>query len=102
MDSIRVSGWGCVAFALMLLVLPQPWVAAAVSAAAVHELCHYLAIAALDGQVGRIAVGPGGAAMELDALNPVRELLAAATGGWNGKTMRSKVFAVCKGEHFYG
>ena len=59
MDRIWVSGWGCVALALTLLVLPLPWVAAAVLAAAVHELCHYLAIAALGGQVGRIAVGSG-------------------------------------------
>ena len=68
------------ALALTLLVLPLPWVAAAVLAAAVHELCHYLAIAALGGQVGRIAVGSGGAAMELGCLSPVRELLAAAAG----------------------
>ena len=80
MDRIWVSGWGCVALALTLLVLPLPWVAAAVLAAAVHELCHYLAIAALGGQVGRSAVGSGGAAMELGCLSPVRELLAAAAG----------------------
>lgn len=80
MDRIWVSGWGCVALALTLLVLPLPWVAAAVLAAAVHELCHYLAIAALGGQVGRIAVGSGGAAMELGCLSPVRELLAAVAG----------------------
>ena len=80
MDRILVSGWGCVALALTLLVLPLPWVAAAVLAAAVHELCHYLAIAALGGQVGRIAVGSDGAAMELGCLSPVRELLAAAAG----------------------
>ena len=80
MDRIWVSGWGCVALAMTLLVLPLPWVAAAVLAAAVHELCHYLAIAALGGQVGRIAVGSGGAAMELGCLSPVRELLAAAAG----------------------
>ena len=80
MDRIWVSGWGCVALALTLLVLPLPWVAAAVLAAADHELCHYLAIAALGGQVGRIAVGSGGAAMELGCLSPVRELLAAAAG----------------------
>ena len=80
MDRIWVSGWGCGALALTLLVLPLPWVAAAVLAAAVHELCHYLAIAALGGQVGRIAVGSGGAAMELGCLSPVRELLAAAAG----------------------
>lgn len=80
MDRIWVSGWGCVALALTLLVLPLPWVAAAVLAAAVHELCHYLAIAALGGQVGRIAVSSGGAAMELGCLSPVRELLAAAAG----------------------
>ena len=80
MDRIWVSGWGCVALALTLLVLPLPWVAAAFLAAAVHELCHYLAILALGGSVGKIAVRPGGAAMELDALGPARELLAAAAG----------------------
>lgn len=87
MDRIWVSGWGCVALALTLLVLPLPWVAAAVLAAAVHELCHYLAIAALGGQVGRIAVGSGGAAMELGCLSPVRELLAAAAGPVGGLSL---------------
>ena len=80
MDRIQVSGWACVALALTLLVLPLPWVAAAVLAAALHELCHYVAILALGGRVGEIAVGPGGAAMELESLSAVREILAAAAG----------------------
>lgn len=80
MGSVNLSGWGCVALALVLLVLPLPWVFGALAAGAFHECCHYFAIRALGGRVSGVAVGPRGAVMELQDLGSVAELLAAAAG----------------------
>lgn len=80
MGDVELSGWGCVALALLLLVLPLPWIAAALLAGAVHECCHYLAIRALGGRVSGMAIGSRGAVMELCGLGTAAELLAAAAG----------------------
>lgn len=80
MGDVELSGWGCVALALLLLVLPLPWIAAALLAGAVHECCHYLAIRALGGRVSGMAIGSRGAVMELRGLGTAAELLAAAAG----------------------
>lgn len=80
MGRLEISGWGCVALALALLVLPLPWLMAAVAAAAFHELCHALAVRLLGGRIYRMALGSRGAVMELAAMPPGRELLAAAAG----------------------
>lgn len=80
MGRLEISGWGCVALALALLVLPLPWLMAAVTAAAFHELCHALAVRLLGGRIYRMALGSRGAVMELAAMPPGRELLAAAAG----------------------
>ena len=57
MDRVRASGWGCVLLALALLVLPLPWLLAAVTAALFHELCHGAAVLALEGRVGLLVDG---------------------------------------------
>lgn len=80
MGRLEISGWGCVALALALLVLPLQWLAAAVTAAAVHELCHAMAVRLLGGRIYRMALGSRGAVMELGAMPPGWELLAAAAG----------------------
>lgn len=80
MGDVELSGWGCVALALLLLVLPLPWLAAALLAGAFHECCHYLAIRALGGRVSGVAIGSRGAIMELRGLGTAAELLAAAAG----------------------
>ena len=77
---MELSGWGCVALAMLLLVLPLPWIAAALLAGAFHECCHYLAIRALGGCVSGMAIGSRGAVMELRGLGTAAELLAAAAG----------------------
>lgn len=65
---------------LMLLLLPVQWVAAAVVAASIHELCHWAAIRALGGRVYGLYLGVGGAKLELEPLTPGKELLAALAG----------------------
>ena len=66
--------------ALMLLVLPLPWVLAAALAAFVHECFHYGAVNLLGGRVYSLRLGWRGAAMETTPLMPGRELVAAFAG----------------------
>lgn len=80
MGRVQVSGWGCVLLALALLVLPLPWLVAAVTAALFHELCHGAVSVALGGSLGGIRLGERGATMEVGGLSNGRELLAAAAG----------------------
>lgn len=77
---LRLDPWACLAGALALLILPLPWLLAAVTAAAVHELCHLGAVRALGGRVYSLTVGPAGARMEAYLLGRGRNLLAAAAG----------------------
>lgn len=76
---IRLDPWFCWGLAWLLLVLPLPWVAELAAAAGFHELCHYLAIGALGGQVRQIRLGLFGAVMDT-VLPEDREWLAAAAG----------------------
>ena len=73
-----------VLLALLVLTLPLNWLLAAMMAAAFHELCHYLAILALGGRVAKLRLGAGGAVMEVSALTPGREILAALAGPTGG------------------
>ena len=80
MGRVAVSGWGCVALAMLLLLLPFPWLAAALTAAGFHELCHAGAVRLLGGNVGPVKIGTRGAVMEVGDMRPGQELLAAAAG----------------------
>lgn len=78
MLSIRYSA--CLVWALLLLILPLNWLAAAFIAALAHEACHILAILLLGGQIHRIQIGAGGAVIETTPLTEGRELLCATAG----------------------
>lgn len=75
-----LSGAACIGAALLVLALPLPWLAAAVSAAAVHELCHYLAVILTGGCVRSLSVTTGGALMNTLPMPPERELICALAG----------------------
>lgn len=77
---IRLESWACPVFALLLLLLPLPWLLAAVTAAVFHELCHAGAVYALGGRIRRVTIGPAGAVMETEIFGQGRELLAALAG----------------------
>lgn len=77
---LSLDGGFCVLLALLLLVLPLPWLMAAILAASVHELCHYLALRLTGASVYGLRLGLGGARMETGPLSPAQELLAAAAG----------------------
>ena len=75
-----VSAAGCIAAALMVLVLPLPWLAAVAVAAIIHEGCHLLCLKLCRICVYRIHVGLHGAAIQTAALSPTQELVCAAAG----------------------
>ena len=66
--------------ALMLLVLPLSWVAAAILAALIHECFHIGATMLLSGRIYHLQIGAGGAKMEVEFMSAKRELLVAAAG----------------------
>lgn len=78
--SNMVGGWVLIALALMLLILPVQWVAAAVFAGAFHELCHYGAVRLCGGSVIRLQAGISGARMEVRGLGTWGELFSALAG----------------------
>lgn len=77
---VGLDPWTLLLGALLLLVLPLPWLLASILAAAFHELCHLGAVYALGGQVLRLTIGPTGAVMEGTLEGRWREILAAAAG----------------------
>lgn len=78
--ALALDGSFCVLLALLVLVLPLPWLTAAILAAAVHEIFHYLALRLTGASVYALRFGLGGAKMETSPLFPTQELLAAAAG----------------------
>ncbi len=80
--SIRIglSAAGCVALALMLLVLPLRWIIAWILAAAFHECCHALAVWLCGGKVVGVAFRGTGAQMNVMGITGTGELLCALAG----------------------
>ena len=66
--------------AAALLILPLSFLLSFVTAASIHELCHYLMLTLTNVNVHRISVGPFGAVMETDAMDTESELLCALAG----------------------
>ena len=78
--TVCLDGRLCFLLALLLLLLPLPWVLAAIFATVIHELCHAAAIMILDGRIYALQLSAGGIRMEVSPLSPGRELLAALAG----------------------
>ncbi len=77
---LRVDPWAWLLAAAALLLLPLNWLAAALSAAAFHELCHLAAIRLLGGQVTGLTIGAPGASIEGMLTATGRGLLCALAG----------------------
>ena len=73
-------GWGWFWAALALLVLPLDWVAAALAAAAVHELGHCLAVWALGGKTDALTFHFGGAIIQAWGLGVPGAIAATLAG----------------------
>lgn len=77
---IDVSPGFCIIWAVLLLLLPLEWIAAAVTAAFVHECAHYITLRILGVSVFGITLGASGAMIETDGMSPVQELISALAG----------------------
>ncbi len=77
---LRFTAAGCIALALMLLVLPLRWILAWMAAAAFHEGCHALAVKLCGGHVGEVDIDCTGANMHVSGIARGRELICALAG----------------------
>ena len=66
--------------ALALLILPLSLLLSFVIAGAFHECCHWLALRWTGIRAYRITIGPFGAMMETEPMDPGREVLCALAG----------------------
>lgn len=80
----RISGGFLLGLALMMLVLPLPWLLSAVAAAAFHELCHYLAIRVCCGKHSELSLYAAGARMTMPPMSRSREAICALAGPLGG------------------
>lgn len=97
---VQVEPLAYVFAALLILLLPFRWLAASVTAALIHEICHVLALWILGGRVHRIQLGMTGAVIGTDALDVKAELVCALAGPFGSLGLLSlrKIFplvAVC-------
>lgn len=83
-ERIQFSGGFCLTMALMLLLVPIKWLAAAALAATFHELCHYLAIRACNGGCDGVKFFAFAAHLPLPEMGRGREVLCALAGPLGG------------------
>ncbi len=81
---IRIKGNAYIYFALLLLLVPIPWLCAWLLSVAFHEFCHYLIVRLFGGHICRITIGIGGAEMESTALSKSQSVIALLAGSAGG------------------
>lgn len=69
---------------IALLIIPLPWLAAWVVAAAIHECCHYLALRLLKVEVISVVIGAGGATINTGPIPWKKEVFCALAGPVGG------------------
>ncbi len=69
---------------ILVLLIPLPWFFGWVSAVVFHEVCHYLAVRLLGGEVYRVSVHIGGVQMQCGMLTDKKRLIAILTGPIGG------------------
>jgi len=77
---VRLDPALCIFGALLLLTLPLNWLAAAVTAAAIHEACHILILHCQGNRIRHLTIGIGGAKLQTDFASRKQELLCALAG----------------------
>lgn len=77
---VSVDPWAVVTGALLLMVVPLPWLGACVTAATFHEICHLAAAHFTGGNIEGIKIGITGAKIFLHFQNRKQETLTALAG----------------------
>ncbi len=83
----ELSGGFFLLLAAMLLLLPLPWLLAAVLAAVYHELWHYMAIRLLTREKASVHVFSFGARMPIPPMHRSKELICALAGPLGGLSL---------------
>lgn len=104
MGKICVEGEAWLMLGVYLLLMPFSWVAAMLTAGAVHELGHCAALLFLDESILEVRIGPFGAKIETFPLEPKRELYCALAGPLFGLLLclfwrwipKTAAFAICQ------
>ena len=78
--NFRISGRAMLVLAFLLLAGDARWTAAALMAAAIHELGHLAALRLLGVRIYGMEVEAWGAVIRTEPLSPREELLCAAAG----------------------
>ena len=66
--------------AVLCLTVPPDWIASAILAALVHELCHVLAVLTLGGSIESLRLSEKGAVMDAAPMTSGRELICILAG----------------------
>jgi len=77
---IRVSGNILIFSALMLLVLPLPWLASAFLAALLHELAHLLVLMLFGGKITALTIDIGGTVIDSFLPGRIQAFLSILAG----------------------
>lgn len=78
--SINCSSGSLILCAFLLLIVPLQWILAAVAAALIHELFHYVMIRLSGNDVFEIAFTQHGMIMKTTSLSDLQELICALAG----------------------
>ena len=70
----------CLYFALLMLLIPLPWLMAWFAAAMIHELGHCVCVLALGGQIESIHIGIRGAEICAGSLSDLRSFFSSLSG----------------------
>ena len=70
----------CIFLAFLCLTLPLPWLAAAMTAAVIHETCHILAVFLSGGTIQRMIIGVHGAVIDASSLPVLPHLICILAG----------------------
>lgn len=81
---ISISTQAYFFFACGILLLPLPWLLAAVLAAAVHEACHILALKLCGGHIAQLQIGAMGAVIETAPMSGRHSALCVLAGPLGG------------------
>lgn len=78
--TINITPGFYIYLSIMLLLLPLPWLCAALLAGLLHELGHIAAIYAVGGAISHITLRGAGASIQTCPMDPGQELVCAAAG----------------------
>ena len=98
---IELKAGAYLSVAVAVLILPLWFFLSLIIAAAIHEFCHYLALRISNIRVFRITIGPFGASLETESMDPGRELLCAMAGPL-GSLMLVPFYRLMPGIAFWG